>query len=1194
MRMPTRQIRFRFWMICLVPILLSPLKLQAEDPSLTAANASETNTTKATGTELNRGPAEIDFNRDVRPILSAACFHCHGPDPETREAELRLDLRESAVLDRGGYRVVQPGEPAKSELITRITSEAPELVMPPAGSGHDLSAEQRGILRKWIELGAEYAPHWAFVPPTRPAVPQDIPADAIVFNDVDRFILHRLKQSGLGQSPLADRYALIRRLSLDLTGLPPTRKEVKEFVNDTRPDAYERLVDRLLASPAYGEHWARMWLDLARYADSAGYGSDPLRLNIWPYRDWVIDAFNANMPYDQFTIKQLAGDLLPNPTEQQLVATAFHRNTMTNTEGGTDDEEFRVAAVKDRIATTIQVWMGLTMNCAQCHTHKYDPISQEEYYRVFSVFNQTADTDQPNEAPTLPLYSDEQKKQRAELNTQIAAVREQIAHPPEAFQSELAAWSSAYRIPSPRMIFQIDSATSLLGRSLTIHESQRLEFQQTAEAAKTDNSDTVRLKIPLTRLPSGETFPWTALTLSWSRVTPEEVVDDDATKLGELPIISEVTLRQRSVENPPQQARFVRVELPGSNPYLSLAEVQVFSGDQNLALKGTATQSSTSHEGVASLAIDGNTNGDFFAAKSTTHTAGEANPWWEVDLGSPAVIDRVVVWNRTDGNVGTRLNHFKVQLLDQDRKSIFETVQKQPPAPYVSLPTDGAKPVGVAAVELHSSASGVTGAQLIDGDSKTGWKVDPDAKDATTTLELETPLPSDGHELIVELDITGWPAGEMLPQLTLSGVSTPRPVVNIPSAISEIVMRPEADRTESQRQQLAEFYRPHARALATEHARLDKLEKQLAAINPVPLPIMQQVPEDKRRKTHIMLRGNFLTLGEEVGPGFLEAFHKPAEETPATRLGLAKWLVDKRNPLTARVAVNRFWAQLFGRGIVLTLEDFGTQGEPPSHPELLDWLAFEFMDSDWNMRRLLRTIVTSATYRQQSVIQPDALAKDPQDRLLWRYPRQRLSAEEVRDQALAVSGLLHRELHGPSVYPPQPDGLWRAAFNGQRNWATSQGPDRYRRGLYTFWRRTVPYPSMAVFDAPSRENCTLRREPTNTPLQAFVTLNDPAYVEMAQALARRIVREGGSDAAQRAKFALELVLCRPAQDEQIATVVKLMKDSKAVYESDKQSAEKLAVGTLGPLADGEDPLEFAAWTVVANILLNLDAVMTKG
>lgn len=824
----------------------------------------------------------LNFARDVLPILAKNCFACHGPDDSHREAELRLDIRDGALAQLpSGERAVVVGKPDESELPARVLSTDADLRMPPAKHGPPLSSEQIDVLRRWIVEGASYAPHWSFVPPVQ-APPPAVKNAAWPRNDLDRFILAKLEAVDLPPNPEAEAAILCRRLYLDLIGLPPTPEQVTEFVKGYAPSlphtlspsavkegvseresegakkrTYEATVDALLASEHFGERWARLWLDVARYADSRGYGSDPLRPNIWPYRDWVVRAFNRNLPYDEFVIEQLAGDLLPNATDEQRLATAFHRNTMTNTEGGTDDEEFRVAAVNDRTHVTFQAFMGLTMGCAKCHNHKYDPITQREYYRAFAVFNQTEDNDQPNESPTMTLPDELESKKKQER-------------------------------------------------------------------------DRINLELPPLKK-----------------------------KLDELKAA-------------------MKPELP---------------------------------------------------------------------------------------------------------------------------------------------------------------KVDADK------LQKDT---------------------------------------------------------DDVRKQVRE------------------MESKLEALKPLSVPVMKELAKDKQRKSFILVKGNFLVKGEPVESGLPLAFHKPTEGTP-DRLALARWIVDQNNPLTARVAVNRTWAALFGTGLVETEEDFGIQGAAPSHAELLDWLAVRFAkgcqetgdrtqgavgevspvpcslspSEPWDFKQFLKLIVSSAAYRQSSRVSPEALKLDPRNRLLGRAPRYRLEAELVRDQALALSGLLSEKIGGPSVFPPQPAGLWQAAFNGERTWTTSQGEDRYRRGLYTFWRRTVPYPSMATFDAPSRETCSVRRIRTNTPLQALVTLNDPVYVEAAQSLARRILRDGGSSTDERIRYALRLCTCREPQAEQVAALTKLFDDELQHYRNDAKAAEKLATAPLGSLPEGMNTAEAAAWTVVANVLLNLDAVLTR-
>ncbi|WP_417849548.1 DUF1553 domain-containing protein [Thalassoglobus sp.] len=929
---------------------------------------------------------EVDYTRDVRPILSGRCFKCHGPDPETREAGLRLDeaIASRAELD-SGERAVVPGNIEASQLLTRITTSDESLRMPPADQGPALTQQEIETLKRWVQSGARYDKHWSFVAPKLPEVPDASNPDWCR-NDIDRFILKKLDSQKLKPSPEADRPTLIRRLSLDLTGLPPSPEEIEQFINDASPQAYERLVDRLLASPAYGERLARIWLDLARYADSAGYADDPPRV-IWKYRDWVIDAINADMPIDQFTIEQLAGDLLPSPTEEQLIATAFHRNTMTNSEGGTDDEEFRSAAVVDRVNTTMQVWMGLTMACAQCHTHKYDPITHEEYFNVYAILNQTEDADNRDESPLLNLWTPELEEQKASLQAKIDGLKADL-----------------------------------------------------------------------------------------EKLQQDSVKEEPAVKLADGPI----------------QARFVRIELPGKTEFLSLAEVQVFSANEQVAAGKKATQSSTGYNGTANLAVDGNTDGDFFEAKSTTHTNRDASPWWEVDLGATYQIDRISVWNRSDSpNIGSRLNDFRVVLLDEKR-----------------TPT---------------------------------W-----AKSRLKANKQETE-------------------------------------VHVPDSTQKIA--------DDERAAIAEYLGANSPEIEKLKKQITATETQLKNIKPVTVPIMRALLEEKHRKTHIHVRGNFLDLGPEVSAGLLKEFHRSESPNP-DRLDFAKWLIDPQNPLSARVFANRYWEILFGIGLVETSEDFGMQGDYPSHPELLDWLAIQLKNNGWSRKQFLKLIVMSATYRQSSTVDAELVARDPKNRLLARGPRFRLSAEMIRDQALSISGLLSRKMHGPSVNPPRPKLGLRAAFGGSTDWETSKGEDKFRRGIYTTWRRSLPYPSMDAFDAPSREVCTVRRIRTNTPLQALVTLNDPVYIEAAQALAGRILSEAGATQDEQLTYGFLLCTARQPTEQELNVLRSTFESLREKYTNEIESAQKLKV--IGSQETEKTPVEIqASWTVLSNVLLNLDETLTR-
>jgi hypothetical protein len=773
---------------------------------------------------------KVSFEAEMRPLLADHCFKCHGPDVRARKGRPGFDTLENATKpNRRGIAPIVPGKPDDSEMIRRVSSDDATYRMPPSEVSAALKPEEIATLRRWIAEGAVYEPHWAYVRPRRPGLPKAKDA-TWPRNEIDRYVLARLEGEGLSPAREADALTLLRRLSLDLVGLPPTPEQVEAFVKDHGDAAYEAAVDALLASPRFGENWARVWLDLARYADTKGYEKDDPR-TLWPFRDWVIRALNADMPYDQFTIEQLAGDLLPDPTEDQLIATGFHRNTMVNDEGGTDDEEFRVAAVIDRVNTTFSTWMATTIACAQCHDHKYDPISQREFYGAYAFLNQTTDADTVDEKPLLVL----------------------------------------------------GSAADILA------------------------------------------------------------------------------------------------------------------------------------QGIARERVD--------ALKA-------------------------------------EVNHEKKSLED----------------------------------------------------------------------------------------------------ITLA----------------------EADRV-----RLAEGLKAREAALAQARKEKSAIDGRITRV-----PILQEMPDAIRRETRLFNRGSFLSPSDSVEPGTPGAFPPFPPDLPKNRLGLAKWIVSRENPLTARVAVNRYWERFFGIGLVKTSEDFGMRSELPSHPELLDWLAVEFMDRGWSLKALCKTIVMSATYRQSSAETPESRERDPENRLLARGPRFRLDAETVRDSALQAAGLLSDKLYGPSVMPYQPDGVWNVVYSSQK-WESSSGEDRYRRGVYTYTRRTSPYPSMVAFDAGSREVCLVRRVRTNTPLQALVMLNDPVYVEAAQALGRKMAAFGGGDLRKKAAYGFHAALSRPPAKAELNRLVALYEGEYARFRGDATAADAMATQPIGPLPEGLSAPEAAAWSTVANVLLNLDEFVTR-
>jgi hypothetical protein len=1113
---------------------------------------------------------KIDFNKDVRPILSHTCFRCHGTDESSRKAKLRLDVREEAIRQRKDIIPIVPGKPEKSEVWRRITTQDPNDQMPPPDSRIVLTKQEIETLGNWIRQGAPYSKHWAFVPPKLPMVP-DILRDADAINPIDNFVVAKLAEHGLRQNPEGDRHTLIRRLTLDLIGLPPTREEVRAFLDDKSPGAYDRVVDRLLASPQYGEKWARMWLDLARYADSTGYGSDQLRLNMWPYRDWVIDAFNRNMPYDEFTIEQLAGDLLPNSTMHDRLATTFHRNTMRNTEGGTDQEEYRVAAVKDRVNTTMQVWMGLTAGCAQCHSHKFDPISQREYYQIFAIFNQTEDAERGDESPliTMPL---EDEALWAKTRAKIADLRSQLNVNTPEFEKELSEWSEKVAEPvdwQPLTFLEGSSKNGML----------RLEPDGSLKTG--------------TNLAANEIFTAQFKT-SLKNITAfrlETIPEIDAK--GEASITT-IGFSAKPAGAETTVGRFVRVEgVPGQ--LIHLAEVEIFSGGTNVARNGRASQSTTGYGGDASRAIDGNTNGRF-AGNSVSHTGdGDPHPFWEVDLGRELPLEKIVVWNRTDG-LEKRLAGASLLVLDAMRQPVYSEKMVETPQPRREFALSGWTRFELKSASADLITEGNGPENAMNGNKNSGWRVALDAPHAAV-FEVAKPV-GDGGEALLSVTLEQTAKGRSpLTHFRFTATTKSGPVRELPPALRAIVLDPPAQRTAEQADTLANYFRPQAIAYSSLRYQIADAESNLARIKTISVPVMQEQTKD-RRVSHILAKGNFLAPLDEVQPAVPMSFN-PGPTRDADRLSLAKWLIAPDNPMTSRVAVNRFWAQIFGLGIVETEEDFGTQGSQPSNPELLDWMAVTFSKPKsqgglgWDMKALLKLIVSSRTYRQSSISSKAATERDPRNQYLSHYSRHRLEAEAIRDQALALAGLLSPRIGGPSVYPPQPDGLWEIAFRGKEEYPTSNGDDRWRRSLYTIWRRIAPNPTLAAFDAPSREVCTLRRLPTDTPLQSFVTLNDPAFFEAAQAFARRILHEAKGGTRAKVKWALETALARPATPTQVAALMELRKKIARALRAKPGNARRLAASPVLPLPPNADVVELAEWTAIANVLLNLDAVLVK-
>lgn len=1142
----------RRWLACLVILAIVPGLLGAG-----ALSAAE----------------RIDFNRDIRPLLSNHCLVCHGPDSEERAADLRLDRVDDSRADLGGYAAIVPGDPDDSELIARVVSDDPDMRMPPMGKGRSLTQKEIDMLRRWIEQGAEYAAHWSYQTPVRPPLPR-VQDELWPRNAIDYFVLAKQESLGLQHSPEADRLTLARRLAMDLTGLPPTWQEASEFADDVRADAYERFVDHLLDKDAFGERWARVWLDLARYADSAGYADDPAR-TIWGYRDYVIRSLNENKPFTEFTIEQIAGDLLDNPTQDQLVATAFHRNTLTNNEGGTNDEEFRNVAVVDRVNTTMAVWMGTTIACAQCHTHKYDPITQEEYFQFFALFNNTADADKRDESPLVELWSDQQREEREKLQAEIDRLQGTLNRSTPKLEAEQDAWLSSLAAEPNWQVLQPSVAES---------ESRELQIGTDGFASAVgDEPDQATYTVR---------FPVNSGVLAGLRL---EVPSDQTENF----VLSQVRATWKPSTDQSTEARYVRIELDGDAKMIHLAELEVFGDGVNFARAGKASQSSTDYGGKAAFLNDGNTDGNF-KHKSVNHTKASKNPWVEIDLGDPKPIDRIVIWNRTDGgeNIARRISGYRVVLLDSNRNQVWQATPDGVPSPSGELALRGSFEIPFARAFADHEQSGFPASAVLEdpSDSKTGWAVSPkQGKPHELTLVLGKPIELGDGLLTVRLDQTSKHKQHLLARFRIAVTSDAAVVqwARMPQAIRDIAKLSPVNRSDQQQRQLAEYFRGIAPSLDPDRAKLEKARKQLSAMKPMTtVPVMQQVAEDQRRTTKVQIRGNYLSTGEEVTAGTPAAFHPLEPKGRPDRLDLAHWLVDDANPLTPRVIANRHWEQLFGVGIVPTSEEFGSQGELPTHPQLLDWLAVELRESGWDLKHLLKLMVTSATYRQTSYTFDDLQQADPFNQYYARGPRFRVSAEMVRDQALFVSGLLSQEMYGQPVNPPQPELGLKAAFGSATDWTTSEGADRYRRGIYTTWRRSSPYPSMAQFDAPNREVCTVRRIRTNTPLQALVTLNDPVYVEAAQSLARKMVDAGKSPDA-RIRYAFRNCLIREPSRAEIKRLSELARSAKSRFEDQPAAAEEMATDPIGPAPEDSDLAELAAWTVVSNVILNLDEMFMK-
>jgi hypothetical protein len=1023
-------------------------------------------------------PGPVEFNRDIRPILSDNCFQCHGPDKAKRKADLRLDTEDGALADLGEARAIVPGDPAKSEVYRRITTDKASERMPPPKSAHRLTGLQIELLRRWIEQGAKWQKHWSFLPPQRPPLPQ-VKNTAWPRNALDRFILDRLEREGLHPSREADRITLLRRVTLDLTGLPPTPAEVDAFLADRSPDAYQKVVDRLLSSPRYGEHLAVPWLNAARYADTNGYQSDGERF-MWRWRDWVIEAFNRNMPFDQFTIEQLAGDMLPGATLEQKIASGFNRNHRGNAEGGIIPEEYAVEYVVDRVDTTATVWLGLTMGCARCHDHKFDPIRQKEFYRVFAYFNNVPERGKAikygNSPPVIRAPTREQQEQLREL------------------QGRLKAAKSRNHELQPRIT------------------RAQAEWEKSLKSAQT--SDETITEGLLAHYP----------------------LDGDATDH------CNTSHKSAFQDGSPAFA-------PGP-----LGRAGVFDGQRFL------DAGDVGHFGfydkfscAAWIQPHGRQGGTILSRmKDVPEGAG-----YSIGLENSQVhVHLVVRWLDDAIRVHTE------RALAPDRWH------------HVVVTYDGSR----VAAGIHI---------YLDGHLE---KIQVALDDLNQDFRTAAPL---------RIGAGNGPAGRFhgaIDEVRIyQGVLTAEDagILATTEPVSLIAALPAEERSPPQTLKLhrcfLDKYAPADIRLAREGVlRLRKEEEQLLAHFPTTM-VMEEMP--RPRDTFVLVRGEYDKHGDKVTPGLPQSLPPLPAGVPNNRLGFARWVVSPSNPLTARVTVNRYWQMLFGTGLVKTVEDFGSQGEWPSHPELLDFLATEFVSNGWDVKGILKTIVLSATYRQSSKVRPELLRRDPENRLLARGPRVRLAAETVRDQALSASGLLVEKLGGPSVKTYQPARLWKELAD--KEYHPDKGENLYRRSLYTFWKRTVAPPAMITFDAAGRETCVVRETRTNTPLQALTLMNEVTYVEASRLLAQRVLHEAGPTPEQRLTLAFRLLTARPPRPTELKLLLADLEEHRVHYRRDPQAALKLLAVGEAQRDEKLDAAELAAYTAVANLILNLDETITK-
>lgn len=1027
--------------------------------------------------------APVEFNRDIRPILAETCFHCHGPDPGSRKASLRLDTEAGFFKERDGEFPVVRGNPEKSTLYQRLITTDEDEVMPPRKEHKDLKPAQVALIKAWIEQGAPWQPHWSFMAPVRPALPE-VKNQAWVRNPVDRFVLSELEKAGLPPAAEGDRSTLARRLSLDLIGLPPEPEVVDAFVKDTSPDAYEKLVDKLMKSEHWGEHRARYWLDAARYGDTHGMHFDNYR-EMWPYRDWVISAFNANQPFDQFTIEQFAGDLLPNPTESQLIATGFQRCNITTNEGGTIDEENLMLYAADRVQTVGWVYMGLTTNCSQCHDHKFDPITQRDYYSLAAFFRNTTqpakDGNVKDSTPSLVVPQMQDRPRWSALPQEIASATQLREKRKTEAKGEFETWVATAKPES----IDGDLPSAGLVAHVPLNEGTGNEVSGSCGSA-------VKFKAagPVNWAPGG--------------------------KLGSAPVL-------------------------GRNATFDIGAAGDFDVKQPFS--------------YGAWIKAGNEGGGGIIARMDEQDAFKG--WDLFQAGKSLAVHLVNHWPDNALKVSTR-------------KPVLKLNQWQ----HVFVTYNGSgKPEGVK--------------MYIDGEEQV-MKTDTNTLKPGSSIRTATPTRIGGRSGSQVFN-----GGSVQDARLYSRAVTPAEIKSISNAgpLRTMLAAPAAKRTPQQRNALYDHF------LVTRDAKYKELNKTVAKLEGErdvikarsPVTHIQQEKKDSKAMAAILMRGQYDKPGEMVeasAPAFLNPL--PAN-APKNRMGLAQWLVDPANPLTARVTVNRFWQELFGTGIVKSSEDFGIMGMAPSNQALLDWLAVEFRETGWDVKKLIKLMVTSSAYRQAAVVTTDKLEKDRDNRLISRGPRFRMDGEMIRDYALAASGTLSPKMGGPSTKPYQPDHVWdQVGIGNTRNYVQDTGENLYRRTVYNFWKRMAPPPNMDIFNAPNREVTCVRRERTNTPLQALVTMNDPQFVEAARNLAQHAMATPGP-----AAFIGKRVLCRDFKPQELAIVEASYADLLKHYQVSAEDAKQLITVGESKADPKLNAAQLAAWTMVCNQVMNLDEVLNK-